>query len=262
MLKEISVNKLSNGLPYTIITYRDAINHICNQAEFQNEVKMIFTPNVHHYYLYATDKEFRSAYDVSYMSLLDGMPLVWLSRIINKDKTEKVSGSDIFIDLFKKGLELNYKIYLLGGASGVAQKVIEKFDVEKRFQERIFFDSPPKGFELDRKIEDEVIMKINKVSPNLLFVALGSPKQEIWICRNRKKLKANIVIGVGGSFDFVAGITPRAPIWIQKISLEWLFRLLMEPKRLWKRYLITNTYFICDNIKILIKTIIYFILKK
>lgn len=247
--------RLGNGLPYTAISYSNAIATILELATSADKKTplIVLTPNAHHYYLYSKNPEFHNIYERADISLLDGMPLVWASKFINKTPVEKVSGSDIFISLFKKAVLLNYKIYLLGAAPGVAQKAIARLGATDKVGSLVFFDSPPVGFENDKDKNETVLNKINRVKPNILFAALGTPKQEFWLNTNSRRLNAAVAIGVGGSFDFVAGTTTRAPLWMQRCSLEWLFRLIKEPRRLWKRYFITNTFFIQDLIRIVIK---------
>jgi N-acetylglucosaminyldiphosphoundecaprenol N-acetyl-beta-D-mannosaminyltransferase len=242
--------KFWNGLPFSACSYKQAIDSILNLSKTPHLApSMVFTPNVHHYYLYSTNATFRNAYNCATLSLLDGMPLVWLSNLLFQNKFDKISGSDIFMDLLKYGLNFRYRIYLLGGAAGVAKKALENLGISHLTSQLIFINSPPIGFEDDKDFNQTIISEINSIKPNILFVALGAPKQEIWIHKNHQKLVAGVTIGVGGSIDFVAGITQRAPLWVQQHALEWLYRLIREPGRLWKRYLITNTFFCIDIIK-------------
>ncbi|NLW33803.1 MAG: WecB/TagA/CpsF family glycosyltransferase [Fibrobacter sp.] len=184
----------------------------------------------------------KKAYDSCTLSLIDGMPLVWTYRLLKKRKVVKVSGSDVFSYLLPILVKKNKKIFLLGGEEGVAKNAVNNLCSD--INHRIFTYSPPFGFEKKSNQNYIILDKINKIKPDILFVAFGAPKQEKWIYANLKKINAKIAIGVGGSFDFAAGIQKRAPVWMQKLSLEWFYRLLCNPKRLFKRYLITNSFFI------------------
>lgn len=248
----IKKNCFKNGLPYSVIKYQQAIDLLCRLASQWNRPTVVYTPNVHHFHLFSTDCMFRKAYMEADFSLLDGMPLVFLAKILNHDNVEKISGSDVFVDLFKMAVKKKLKVFLLGGETGVAEKAAVNIGAEQKLGKTIFVDCPEYGFEKSNKLNSEVLDKINQVEPDILFVGLGAPKQEVWIYSNVKHLKAGVILGVGGSFNFVAGTTKRAPLWLQKICLEWLYRLFCEPRRLWKRYLITNLFYIKHLITVLL----------
>jgi len=242
-----------NGLPYNVVSYDNAIKEILELAAPSDaKTRIIFTPNVHHYYLYSKDNEFREAYEATTLSLLDGMPLVWVSKLFSNTNVDKASGSDIFIHLFKEAMRLKLRVFLLGAAPGVAQKAVESLGAVESIGSLVFMDSPPKGFEKSKDKNDAVIKRINEINPDILFVALGAPKQELWMYHNLQRLHARVAIGVGGSFDFAAGIIKRAPLWVSRFGLEWLFRLILEPKRLGKRYFVTNIFFLMETGKMII----------
>ena len=149
-------------------------------------------------------------------------------RYIHTEIFERVTGADLMENICKKGVKSNLKIFLLGGAKGIAEKTKEK--LEKKFKgvkiTGICCGSPK---ESDQKAITE---KINNSQADILFVAFGAPAQEIWIARNLKNLKTiKVAIGVGGTFDYIAGVKKRAPKLIQKIGMEWLYRLIQEPSR-------------------------------
>jgi N-acetylglucosaminyldiphosphoundecaprenol N-acetyl-beta-D-mannosaminyltransferase len=249
--------RFSNGLPYSIISYDNAVRNILSiAAELNNEPpKRVYTPNVHHYYLYSNNKTFKKAYEAISLSLLDGMPLVWAAKTLYKDKVERISGADVFIELFMSAIKMNYRVFLLGGMPGVSQKAVQRMGAADKIGTHVFIEAPPLGFEKDLSINQEIINKINEINPNLVFVALGSPKGELWIYQNAIHVKAGVLIGVGASIDFAAGVASRAPWWVQQCSLEWLFRLVMEPRRLWKRYLISNGFFIAKKAGLIFRKI-------
>lgn len=231
------------GIPFHPFKYNDAIDSILLSAEIMDRCTSVFTPNVQHLYLYHHDDNFKNAYENVDFSLIDGMPLIWAKKLLKNKNVDKISGSDIFVDLFKKAASKNLKILIIGGADGVAIKAIENLGYIHKINKSIFTWSPPFGFEKDANERQILIEKINEIKPNVLFVALGSPKQELWISESINELNAGVALGIGASIDFVAGIQKRAPVWMQKNGLEWFYRLMSDPKRLFKRYFITNLFY-------------------
>lgn len=237
-----------NGLPYDLYQYEEACSKIINFAAQHDpscgDLSIVVTPNVQHFYMYEHDKNFRSALDNSFMSLLDGMPLVWLARDENPDHdVEKISGSDIFEDLLDLAHEKDLRVMIVGGQPRAAEIVAEKY-TEKHDKEIILAYCPPFGFNKDENKNNNVIKKINEFKPHLLLIGLGSPKQELWLHKHREELCVNVAIGIGASIDFTAGFVERAPLWMQKAGLEWFYRLIVEPRRLFKRYFVTNIHFL------------------
>jgi N-acetylglucosaminyldiphosphoundecaprenol N-acetyl-beta-D-mannosaminyltransferase len=231
------------GLPYTRIKYYDAVKVIL-RASSESFRKYIFTPNVQHFYNYKNNPAFRKAYESAFYSLLDGMPLVWASRLASGLPTYRVPGSDIFIDLFKSAMREGLRVYILGSMPGVAEKAIAKLGYFDKIGIQAFFSSPVINIPIDDLSNAKICEEINRVQPNILFVALSCPKQELWIAENIGLLNVNISIGIGGSVDFVAGVQKRAPNWMQKVGLEWFFRLSCDPRRLFYRYFVTNSFFL------------------
>ncbi len=240
---------MTQFVPYSRLTYSEAVEAILRAASSTETGKTVFTPNVQHFHLYNTDSAFKEAYDSADFHLVDGMPLVWFLNHVRKESVEKISGSDIFITLFEEAEKANLRISLLGGAAGVGERVADVLCRGEEYRERVQIISPPMHFEEDEKANDAVLREIDSHRPNLLFVALGAPRQELWIYRNKYRLRANITLGVGASFDFVAGVQKRAPIWMQKAGLEWFYRMMKDPRRLFMRYLITNSYFLAYVLK-------------
>jgi N-acetylglucosaminyldiphosphoundecaprenol N-acetyl-beta-D-mannosaminyltransferase len=204
----------------------------------------IFTPNVDHVVLADEDVQMRDAYARASLSLADGMPLVWALRLLGHSIPEKVSGSDLVPLLLVRAAERGWRVYFLGGAPGVAALARDKLrDALPRLQivgvdaPRIDVGDPP-------EVRDALLAGIRAVNPHLVLVALGAPKQEIWIDLVRDQLRPAVLFGVGASLDFVAGTLPRAPRWMSHLGLEWFFRLAREPRRLWRRYLLRDPRFL------------------
>lgn len=172
----------------------------------------------------------------------DGMPLVKMLGYLYKIKQERVAGMDIFPDLISEAEKKKVAIFFYGSSQDVLSRIKKRIAGEFPDLKITGLYSPPFR-ELSENEENEIVKKINDSKASLIFVALGCPKQEIWM--NKMKGKINgVMVGVGGAFPVFAGISKRAPLWMQKASLEWLYRLVQEPCRLWKRYFVTNSKFL------------------
>ena len=179
------------------------------------------------------------------MVTADGMPIVWASRWLGSPLVMRVPGSDLVPLLAEAAASKGKSFYFLGGKRFEMTAFRAARTLQKRLPELNVagVDAPwvhTAGEALSQAEEedDQIVERINAARPDILLIALGSPKQEIWFDRNRHRLKVPVVMGVGATFDFLAGTTPRAPKWMQQSGLEWFFRLCQEPKRLWKRYLV------------------------
>lgn len=172
--------------------------------------------------------------------LADGLPIIWLSRMLGDPLPERVTGIDIMYELLKEANKKHYRVYFLGAKSEVLQKMIKT--IQKDYP-GIPIAGYRDGF-FDKDQEQSVAEDIRDSHADILFVGISSPKKEIFLRKWRKFMDVPICHGVGGSFDILAGVTNRAPIWMRKCGLEWLYRLIQEPRRMWRRYLITNAIFI------------------
>lgn len=170
----------------------------------------------------------------------DGQAVVWASQFLNKPLPERVAGIDIMENLVQLASKKNYKIFFLGAKEEVVKKVVERYS--KEFGEKIIAGYRDGYFNSDQELE--VAEEIARVKPDILFVAISSPKKEIFLNTYKNHIKAPFIMGVGGSFDVVSGLVKRAPVWMQKNGLEWLYRVYQEPGRMWKRYLTTNWKFL------------------
>ncbi len=171
----------------------------------------------------------------------DGQSVVWSSRFLRKPLPERVAGIDLMQNLVTLAHQKKYKIFFLGAREEIVSKVVKKYSTN--FSPKIIAGYRNGYF--NKADEPEIARQIAESGANMLFVAISSPKKEQFLYENREKLKSvNFIMGVGGSFDVVAGKTKRAPLWMQKSGLEWFHRFLQEPRRMWKRYLLTNTLFL------------------
>lgn len=200
----------------------------------------VVTPNVDHIVKLEHDEEFRQVYKEADLILTDGMPLIWISKLKKNPIKEKVSGSDLFPKVCDMASKKGYKVFLLGAAEGVAAKAATNLKNKYNDLDIVGIYSPSYGFEKNDEEIEKIISMINKIQPDILAVGLGAPKQEKFLYKFRNRLNVPVSLAIGASIDFEAGNVNRAPIWMQKSGLEWFYRLVKEPKRMFKRYLIDD----------------------
>ena len=180
------------------------------------------------------DPELRRILQESDMSTADGMPLVWSARLLGVPLEGRVTGADMVPALAKRAAERGFSIYFLGAAPGVAQQAADI--LKSRYPDlKVAGVSSPSPEQVQNG-DPAVLVACKAAKPDILLVAFGNPKQEKWIHKHAKELGIPVMMGVGGTLDFIAGVTKRAPSWMQNTGLEWLHRLLCNPRRLWKRY--------------------------
>jgi len=176
----------------------------------------------------------------------DGQSVIWASKVIGKPLKERVAGVDLMQNLIDLAHKSEYKIYFLGAKDEIVKAVVQKYTI--KYSEKLIAGYR-NGYFTEEE-EEDIARNIAGSGAHILFVAISSPKKEIFLNKYKKVLRnLNFIMGVGGSFDVVAGKVTRAPLWMQKAGLEWYYRFLQEPGRLWKRYLITNSVFIWLVIK-------------
>jgi len=177
------------------------------------------------------------------ISVCDGMPLVWMANLKGVRLKERVYGFSLMHELLRRSQVKGYSHYFYGTTEAALGKMISKIKTMYPRLKIAGYYAPPFR-ELTAKEKVEVIKKINDSKADIVWVGIGYPKQEIWMYEFKDSIKSAVLLGVGAAFDFMSGNKPQAPLWMQNSGLEWLFRLSCEPKRLWKRYLISNTLFI------------------
>lgn len=170
---------------------------------------------------------------------IDGMGVVWGARMLGYKIPERVAGIDLFSELLRMASRRDWPVFFLGAKQDIVEKAVENIRGD---HPKLKIAGWHHGYFWDD--EQAVVRQIKESEAMLLFVAITSPKKEQFIHRWRDELGVKFAMGVGGTFDIVAGKTQRAPQWMQKSGLEWLFRVIQEPRRMWKRYLVTNTMFI------------------
>ena len=190
------------------------------------------------------DKHIKKFIDHADLVLVDGKPLICISKWYKRPIREKVSGSDFVPLLCKKAAEKNYSVFLIGGRDGIAKRAGMNLRKDMPKINIVVTYSPPFGFEKDQKELNRINNLINDAHPDILIVCFGCPKQEKWIYENYHKYDAKVSICAGATVDFLAGNISRAPRWMSEHGLEWFYRFLQEPRRMFKRYFL-------DDIKIL-----------
>lgn len=222
------------------ITFDETVDIICNSIKERKKCHHVV---VNAAKIVALQKDLKLKKSVNCCDIInaDGQSVVWASRILGKPLKERVAGIDLMQELVKKASTEGYKIFLLGAKEKVVSKVANIYS-KKYSPETIvgykngYFTKPQ---------EQDIAKEISESGANILFVAMPSPKKEIFLSENKHLLKnVNFIMGVGGSFDVISGVTKRAPLWMQEYGLEWFYRFLQEPKRMFKRYFVGNTKFI------------------
>jgi N-acetylglucosaminyldiphosphoundecaprenol N-acetyl-beta-D-mannosaminyltransferase len=185
----------------------------------------------------------RAAVDDAFLSVPDGMPLTWILRRRGHVHTEKVTGIEYIPLVASKGLDRGLRHFFYGGAPGIAVRAgLRLVDLVPGVQ-LVGAASPPFGHTPGWAIKD-LQREIHRTRPHILWVGLGAPKQELWMAAMAGELNVPVMIGVGAAFDYLAGTKASAPTFLRHVGLEWLFRLAVEPKRLWRRYLLGNSTFV------------------
>jgi len=175
----------------------------------------------------------------------DGMPLVWLAHLRGHREVTRVYGPDLMLAVMARSAARGYRHYLYGGGPGIAQRLARVMTGRFPGVSVVGAQSPPFA-PLEELCTPDAAAAINGPNPDIVWVGIGNPKQERWMARMRPQLLAPVLIGVGAAFDFHTGQKPQAPRWMQRGGLEWLFRLFHEPRRLGRRYLVDNPWFLYE----------------
>jgi len=233
--KQILKTLISSG------SYQQFIEQIFHMAEHRDSSYVCFS-NVHMLIEAHKDESFNRVVNQADMATPDGVPLRIAMRMLYGIKQDRVAGMDVFPHLLKEAASRGKSVYLYGSTPDVLDAIVDKARRQLPNLKLVGHMSPPFR-KLSAEEEATIIQNINNLNPDLLFVALGCPKQERWASTHKGKIHS-CMLAVGGAFNVYAGLQDRAPRWMQKFSLEWLYRLVQEPGRLWKRYLVTNSLFL------------------
>lgn len=207
-----------------------------------HESRYVCICNVHSVVTARHDTEFRKALIDADMATPDGMPLTWMLRHMGFPHQQRLNGPDLMWHYCEFAVANNESIFLYGSTQDTLDKLQQKLNTSFPSLKIAGSYSPPFR-PLSSEEDAEITSRINSSGANVVLVSLGCPKQELWMAEHRGKINA-VMMGVGAAFDYHAGTIKRAPLWMQHHGLEWLYRLGSEPRRLWKRYMVTNSIFI------------------
>ena len=228
------------GIPLDNLSMSETIDRIENSI-FNNK-------QIHHCVINAgkivkmqSDKKLQESVISSDIINADGMSIVWAARFLGHNIKERVAGIDLMDNLVRLAHKKKYKCFFLGAKEQVLKKTVDYYS--EKYSSQVIAGHRNGYF--NNNDEKKLIDQIIKSKANLLFVAITSPKKEIFLNKYKTELKSvNLIMGVGGSFDVISGEVKRAPLFMQKIGLEWFYRFLQEPRRMWRRYLIGNLKFV------------------
>jgi N-acetylglucosaminyldiphosphoundecaprenol N-acetyl-beta-D-mannosaminyltransferase len=228
------------GLSFDTVTLETAVTRCLELCRAPRASHLVITANASHLCMMRRDPELALACRAADLTVADGMSVVWALRASGQQIPERVAGVDLMVRLLAAAAEHRLRVYFLGARPEVVTALVERSQAQHPDLEIAGFRDGYFGPEHHLRIVEE----IRASGTHMLFVGMPTPFKETWCERHRKRLEVPVIIGVGGSFDVLAGFIKRAPRRAQLLGLEWFWRLLMEPRKLWKRYLITNSEFI------------------
>lgn len=234
------------GVNINVTNIEDTVEILTNNLDIIRG-DYVCVSNVHTTVMSYENQNYKKIQNYGLMALPDGKPLSILSKIRGFKNAERVTGPDLMEEIFKISELHGYKHYFYGSTEETLNKLKNKLN-EKYPDMKISGIYSPPFRKLTKEEDMEVVKNINENSPDFVWVGLGAPKQEMWMYEH-KNIINSVMIGVGAGFDYHAGNISRAPKWMQNMSLEWLYRLMQDPRRLWKRYLKTNLKFMILNTK-------------
>ena len=229
-------------VPISAVDLSTAVNVIEEWIEERNR-HYVCVCNVHTVMECERSEAIRRIYENAGLVTADGMPLVWISRLIGFRGVGRVYGPDLMLALMEQSIARGWSHFLYGGAPGVNELLSAR--MRARFPEiKIAGEISPPFRALLPHEDADMVKQINDSGADIVWAGIGAPRQECWMAEHRARLDAPVLIGVGAAFDFLAGVKAQAPRWMMASGLEWLFRLASEPRRLWRRYLVNNPLFI------------------
>lgn len=235
--------------PIDQITWNDAVQKLSLWGE-QHQSRIVCICNAHSIITAKQDPEFNHVLNHADMSTPDGAPVAWMIKKVSGQLQDRINGPDLMLKYCEHAEKIGQSIYLYGGKESTLNILVDVLKSKYPNLKIAGYLSPPFR-DLTNEEKDKIVQDINASGAHTVWVGLGCPKQEKWMHEHKGKINA-VMVGVGAAFDYHAGTIKRAPKWMQNSGLEWFHRLCSEPKRLWKRYLVTNTLFILYAFKQLI----------
>lgn len=228
------------SVPVNVLRFGEAVDEI--ERLLRTTGGAVFTPNVDHVVMAEENPTFRAAYARAELSLADGQPVVWASRLFSTPLPDKISGSDLLLPLMERAAQRGIRVFLLGGAPGVAEEAARLLRTRHGVNV-VGTAAPMLPPHPDPASVQELVGLLRRHEAQLVVVALGAPKQELLIDALKDHLRPAVLVGVGASLDFLIGRVARAPRWMSRAGLEWFYRLMREPRRMWRRYLLRDPAF-------------------
>jgi N-acetylglucosaminyldiphosphoundecaprenol N-acetyl-beta-D-mannosaminyltransferase len=241
MFRKISVANVA----FHNVTMEEAVTCIVQMAQKTERPRYVCTGNLDHLVTLEHDAEFRAIYEKADLTLADGKPVVLLSHLAGGEPLcQRVTGSDLFWELARASAVTGLRLFFLGGAAGAAEGA--KAAVLRRYPSAVICGTycPPKELFATEAEQSRIRETVQASEADILLVGFGAPKQEKWIAAHKDILSVPVCIGVGGSFEMASGLVRRAPVWMQNAGLEWAYRFLQEPTRLWERYFLRDLPFL------------------
>jgi len=233
------------GVNVSAVNYAYVVDSIHKAIKDRNTQKIFCIAAVHLVMECQRNRQLKNDVNTAFITTPDGMPLALLLRLYGHRNVERVCGPKLMNILCTEAQKNAYRIFIYGGRIGQSAMIVKKLKEQYPLLSIVGSQDTP-----DKKMSDEIqrvhVRAINAVKPDILFVGLGCPYQEMWMFHNKRKLCVPVVLGVGSSFDYISGYADQAPEWCQNIGLEWFWRLLHDPRRLWFRYSIMNIWFLYE----------------
>ena len=226
--------------PFDAITSEAALAQCLAWCDGPRRSHILLTMNASHLCMKRRDAELDRACQNGDLTVADGMSVVWGSHILGDPVPERIAGVDFMTTLLQAASERHYRVFFLGAKQEVLEALSER--CKRDFPNAVIAGIQDGYFK--EPDHERIIEKIRASEAHMLFVGMPSPFKETWCERHRERLNVPLIMGVGGSFDVLAGYIKRAPKWVQAAGMEWSWRLAMEPRKLWKRYLVTNSEFL------------------
>jgi N-acetylglucosaminyldiphosphoundecaprenol N-acetyl-beta-D-mannosaminyltransferase len=225
-------------------SFDEVVEKVKQHVLSSTKPEYIVTPNADHILKLQKDPLFQKVYQHAFLVVPDGVSMLWAASFLGTPLKGRVNGTDLFERLCDIAEQEQFKVFFLGGLPGAAEGAADVLKNRHPALSIVGTYRPPIGQELEAAESARTRSIIQAAKPDLLFVGFGAPRQEYWMYANYQEIAVPISIGIGGSFDVVSGMISRSPKWMQRAGLEWLFRLMAEPRRLWKRYILGNPLFL------------------
>jgi N-acetylglucosaminyldiphosphoundecaprenol N-acetyl-beta-D-mannosaminyltransferase len=229
------------GVPVAAVQIPDVVRRFHGWIATRDRCRYVAVTGMHGVVQAQTDRRFKHVLVEADLVVPDGMPLVWLGRSAGHNLPRRVYGPEL-METFLRSTGGRYRHFFYGGGRGVPERLARM--LYRRHAIHAVGTLSPPFRPLTREEDDDVIRQINRSGADVLWVGLSTPKQEYWMHEHARRLEVPVAVGVGAAFDFLSGTKRGAPAWMQEIGLEWLFRLVNEPVRLWRRYLVGGSLFV------------------